>query len=403
MLLENSPAQADSRVWPEALTLRDHGYQVSIICPASQEYKKAYNCVAGIHMYQYRIPTGTNKYTTYFAEYGVALFMTFLLSVKVLFRHGFDVIHAANPPDIFFVIGIFYRLLGKKYLFDQHDLTPELFQVIFKGRMKLLHRLLLFCEWCSYKTAHLVITTNLSQKHFAITRGHCPPQKVCVVRNGPNLKRLRLMPPEIKLKQGRRYLLAYVGLIAVQDGVEYTLHALHHLVYKRGRQDVSLVIMGDGDQLPALRILAHTLQLDAYVNIAGWTQSEDLVRYLSTADVGLSPDPHNGLNEYCTMVKTMEYMAMARPIVAFDLQETRYTAQDAALYATPNLIEDFADKIETLLENEDLRSRMGASGRKRVEETLSWVHSQKMLLQAYELLFPTSGKTGASPVLDMSW
>src|SRR5690348_9046602 len=196
---------------------------------------------------------------------------------------------------------------------------------------------------------------------------------------------MRPVTPEPDLKRGRAYLLAYVGVIDVQDGVEYTLLALHELVHKRGRQDVSLVLMGGG-QVAALHTLAHELLLDEYVNFTGWTTTDDVVRYLSVADVGLVPDPQNGLNEYCTMIKSMEYMALGKPIVAFDLAETRFSAQDAALYATPNLVEDFANKIETLLDDEALRLRMGAIGRKRVVEELSWDHTKKPLLLAYEML-----------------
>ncbi|HKF36158.1 MAG TPA: glycosyltransferase family 4 protein, partial [Ktedonobacteraceae bacterium] len=318
--------------------------------------------------------------------------MTFLLSFRVLFQRGFDVIHAANPPDIFFLIGLFYRLLGKKYIFDQHDLSPEMFKVKFGDHMRPLYRLQLFLERCSYSTACTVIAANASFRRIAIERGGCPPNKVFVVRNGPHLKRMNLATPEPELKRGRRYLLAYVGAIAVQDGVEYALHALQELVHKRGRQDVSLVLMGDGDHTSVLRALAHELQLDEYVNFTGWIESEDIVRYLTVADVGLSPDPQNGLNEFCTMIKTLEYMAMGKPVVAFDLAETRFSAQGAALYAVPNRSEDFADKIEMLLDNQELRCKLGALGRKRIEEVLSWDYSQSDLLRVYTALFPV--KTG---------
>ncbi|HZU03198.1 MAG TPA: glycosyltransferase family 4 protein [Ktedonobacteraceae bacterium] len=387
MLVENVSVPADRRVWPEATALRDQGLQVSIISPKGiLQDQESYACIEGIHIYRYQLPTSEHKYLAYLVEYSTAILMTFLLSVKVWYRHGFEVIHAANPPDLFFVIGLFYRCFGKKFVFDQHDLSPELFQVKFKGYKRSLHKLLLFLERCSYQTAHLVITSNLSQKQFAVERGHCRPDKVFVVRNGPNLKHMRSVTPEPDLKRGRAYLLAYVGVIDVQDGVEYTLLALHELVHKRGRQDVSLVLMGGG-QVAALHTLAHELLLDEYVNFTGWTTTDDVVRYLSVADVGLVPDPQNGLNEYCTMIKSMEYMALGKPIVAFDLAETRFSAQDAALYATPNLVEDFANKIETLLDDEELRLHMGAIGRKRVEGTLSWDETKKNLLLAYEALF----------------
>ncbi len=393
MLVENIPAPPDRRVWPEAKALREAGYQVSIICPKGQgQYEESEVCIDGITIYRYRLPAMKNKYFAYPIEYSAALLMTFLLSLKVLLRRGFDVIHAANPPDIFFLISLFYRLLGKKFVFDQHDPAPEMFKVKFGGRLPGLYRLQLLLERWSYRTAHLVITSNASQKKFAIERGGCEARKVFIVRNAPDLEYMKPVAPEPELKGGRQYLLAYVGIMNIQDGVEYALYALHELVHKRGRRDVSLVLMGDGDHMPALRALAHQLELDEYASFLGWTASKDILRYLTVADVGLIPDPQNGLNEYCTMIKTMEYMAMGKPVIAFDLAETRFSAQEAALYAEPNRVEDFADKIEILLDNQDLRSTLGALGRKRVEEALSWDHSKKNLLLAYEILFsPKSG------------
>jgi asparagine synthase (glutamine-hydrolysing) len=226
---------------------------------------------------------------------------------------------------------------------------------------------------------------------FAIERGRCPASKVFVVRNGPNWNHTQTTP-EIDLKKGWNYLLAYVGVMNSQDGIEYALYSLHDLVYKRGRRDVSLVLMGDGDEAPTLRALAHDLKLEEYVDFVGWVDKNDVQQYLSVADVGLTPDPQNGVNEYSTMIKTMEYMSMGIPIVAFDLPETRFTAQEAALYATPNLVEDFTEKIEALLDDYELRYRMGALGRKRIEEELSWEYNKKTLLSVYETLFPGESK-----------
>jgi glycosyltransferase involved in cell wall biosynthesis len=404
MLVENIPAPIDPRVWPEAISLRDHGFQVCIISPkGSSQHRESYICIENIHIYRYQLPELKHKYLlAHVIEYGVAMLMTFWLSLKVLFHHDFDVIHAANPPDTFFMIGLFYRLFRKKFVFDQHDLMPEMFQVMSKNRMKPFYKLLLSLERWTYRTADLAIVANESFKQIAIKRGGCPADKVFVVRNGPNLKHMKLVTPEPGLKGGRRYLLAYVGVTAVQDGVEYALYALHDLVHKRNRQDVSLVLMGDGGKAPALRKLAHELELDAYVNFTGWIETKDVLRYLTVADVGLSPDPRNGLNEHSTMIKTMEYMAMGKPVVAFDLTETRFSAQDAALYATPNCVEDFANNIEALLDDEELRLKMGATGRKRIEEELSWDHNEKELLLAYEKLFPTSSQSQVSASATLS-
>ena len=397
MLVENISVPVDPRVWAEAKVLRDAGYQVSVICPKGVgRDEESYICLENIFIYRYRLPIVGNKYLAYIAEYSFSLLITFFLSLKVLLRHNFDVIHAANPPDTFFLIGMFYRLLGKKYIFDQHDLAPEMFLVKFKGHMKFLYKFQLFLEQWSYRTSHLVITTNAAQKKRAVEHDRCRTDKVCVVRNGPSLKQMELVPPEPELKRGRCYLLAYIGVMGSQDGVEYALHALHDLVYKRGRQDVSLVLMGDGDATPSLRNLARELKLDEYVNFTGWLEREDVQRYLSVVDVGLTPDPQNGMNEFLTMIKTMEYMAVGKPVVSFDLQEARLLAQDASLYAIPNQVEDYADKIVTLLDNDELRCKMGAFGRKRIEEELGWEHSKKSLLLAYESILSTSSTTSSS-------
>ncbi len=391
MLIENCSVPLDSRVWAEALTLREHGFQVSIIGPKGTKLDRESSvCLDGVHIYRYRLPANNSTASAYLLEYGVAMVMTLFLSLKVYFRRGFDVIHVANPPDTFFLIGLFYRLLGKRFIFDQHDLSPELFQAKFSGRMRVLHKLLLWLERWSYRSAAVVITSNETMKEYAIKRGHVQAEKVFAVYNGVDLNRITRVPPEPELKRGRRFLLAFVGAMEVQDGVEYILQALHALVYTRGRQDVSLVVMGDGDHAPALRRLAHELQLDAYVHFNGWTQARDIARFLSVADVGLVPEPQNGLNEYCTLGKTLEYMALGKPSVAFDLPETRRLAGDAALYARPNLVEDFTNKIEILLNDERLREQMGAVGRKRIEEEYSWAHTKAELLRAYAaLIAPT--------------
>ncbi len=392
MVVENASVPSDPRVWAEATTLRDHGCEVSIICPKDAPRAQAsYSYLERIHVYRYRLPTAeTNTITAYIKEYSLSLVKTFWLSFRVLRRHGFDVIHVANPPDLFFTLGGFYRLFGKKFVFDQHDLAPELYQAKSPGRRRLLHTILLRLEWCSYRMAHIVLVTNASQKKMALERGGCPSENVFIVWNGPDLKHIKPVTPEPELKRGRPYLLAYVGRMSIQDGVEYALYALHELVYRRGRQDVSLVLMGNGDCLPHLQALAHELNLDEYVHFTGWVSRSDVVRYLTVADVGLSPDPQNGSNEYCTMIKVLEYMAMGKPIVAFDLAQTRDTAQGAALYATPNRAEDFARNIEILLENEALRAEMGICGRRRIQEELSWEHAKQHLLQAYAQLLPRS-------------
>ncbi len=393
MLVENLSVPADPRVWREARTLCHYGFQVSIICPKGEmRDQESYICIEGIHIYRYRLSMTIRKSSDYIKEYAIAMLMTFWLSLRVHFRQGFDVIHAANPPDTFFVIGLLYKLFGKKYIFDQHDLAPEMFRVKFPNRMKTLYKLLLLFERWSYRAADIVITTNESQKRFAIERGGCSNEKVIVVRNGPDTVRFTSATPEQALKSGRQHLLAYLGVMGAQDGVEHVLYALYELIHTRQRQDASLVLMGDGDQLATLQVLTHQLKLEAYVHFTGWLVSADMLRYLTVADIGLSPDPSNELNDHSTMLKTMEYMAMGKPVVAFDLPETRFSAQNAALYAAPNKVEDFADKIEILLDDEHLRLEMGVLGRKRIEEELCWERTKRNLLVAYNALFPESAE-----------
>jgi glycosyltransferase involved in cell wall biosynthesis len=395
MVIENDVAPLDTRVWGEAVALRDHGLQVSIICPKGvmgrsvfERFRAPYECRDGIYIYRYERPDGSTT-AAYVREYLVALLNTVRLSLKVLIRHNFDVLHVANPPDIFFPLGWFCHLLGKKFVFDQHDLAPEVFQELFASRgngpsARLLLKLLRMCERYSYRAADLVIAANESFRQIAIERGSCPAHKVAVVRNASALPQENIAAPPHALKLGRRYLLAYVGVMGVQDGVQYALNALHKLVYERGRQDVSLALIGDGDDVPALRTLACELRLAEYVTFTGWMTGQDVAQCLASADVGLSPEPRNALNERSTMMKIMDYMTMGLPVVAFDLAETRFSAQGAGLYATPNSVDDFANKVELLLNSEALRLSMGGAGRMRAQGPLSWESSRERLWQAYD-------------------
>lgn len=396
LVVENAPIPGDPRVWNEAVTLRDAGHQVCIIAPhsAAHQSQESYSSIDGISIYRFKLLEARNKYLAYFLEYVSALWSVFWLSLKVWRYQGFDVLHTANPPDIYFLIGLFYRCLGKKFIFDQHDLSPELFQVIFRGRARPLYWLLRALELCSYRLAHRVIVTNQSFRRLALERGGCAAEKVFVVRNGPRLEYLK--PCELTsnpfFPNKKRYVLAYVGVMGRQDGVEYALYALHDLVYIYGQRDVSAVFIGSGCVLGELQALAHQLGLDKHVFFTGWLELHDVLNYLAIADVGLVPDPQNGLNEFCTMLKVLEYMAMSLPFVAFDLAETRVSAQGAALYARPNEVADFARQLELLLERADLRRIMGALGRKRVVDVLNWECSAPELLVAYETLF--SGEKG---------
>lgn len=385
MVVENRPVPADVRVWAEARALCEQGFEVSVIAPSD---RSTYVYLQGIHIYTYPLSHATNNRLAYILEYSLSMLQTWWLSLRVLHQRGFDIIHAANPPDIFFLLYWFYFFLGKRFVFDQHDLAPEVFQAKFGKRFHILHLLLLWLEKRSYRAAACVITTNESQRRVAITRGHCMPEKVFIVRNGPQLERLQRVPAELELKRGYPYLLTYLGAMEIQDGIDYALHALHELVYVHGRRDISLALLGDGTSLPHLKQLAQDLRIEKFVFFTGWVEEQDIMRYLSSADIGLCPEPYNGLNEFCTMVKSMEYMAMGLPIVAFDLTETRFTCQEAALYAPPNSIPIFARHIAHLLDNPALRQRMGQRARTLIEEHLDWAYNKHNLWNAYATLFP---------------
>jgi glycosyltransferase involved in cell wall biosynthesis len=401
MLLENRPAPSDARVWPEALALRDAGFDVCVISPkGTAAHRESYASVDGVHIYRYSLRTG-NSPPSYLVEYSIALIMSMWLSWKVWRRHRFVVIHSANPPDIFFPLAWLYRLFGVKFVYDQHDLSPETFESRFEGRMAaavaaMFDRALRFCERRMYQVADLVIVTNESFRRIAMARGGVSANSVVVVRNGPDMTRLGPVSPAPAVRRpGWHYLLIYVGEMAAQDGVAYAIRALDILVHDRGRRDVGLALVGNGTEVPSLRILTRQLGLEEQVAFTGWVAAAEVPGYLSAADIGLSPEPRNAMNNASTMIKIMEYMAMGKPIVAFDLHETRFSAQDAALYAVPNSLADFASKIEELLDNDDLRQRMGELGRERVERELSWEHSRSELLKAYGKLFDANASDAA--------
>lgn len=394
ILVENLPSPFDRRVWQEASCLRDAGYLVSIICPTGRGYEKKFEIIDQIHIYRYQLPVEAEGAIGYALEYSIALFRTFVLSWRVLLTRGFDVIHACNPPDLFFLIGGFFKLFGKKFLFDHHDINPELYEAKF-GRRDFFYRLMLKLERWSFRTADISIATNESYRQIAIERGGMPPDRVYVVRSGPSLERLRIGPGNPALKCGRRYLVGYVGVMGKQEGIDYLLRAVHHIVVNLGRRDVHFGLVGGGTSLAAMQAFAVTLGVADYVTFTGRVSDEDMLCMLNTADVCVNPDVANAMNDKSTMNKIMEYMALGKPIVQFDLTEGRFSARDASLYAEPNNSLDLASKLLELLNDPALCRRMGAYGRQRVVNDLSWDHEEPKLLAAYRALWPA--KEVASP------
>lgn len=391
ILVENLPSPFDRRVWQEANTLRDAGYLVSIICPTGRGYEDKFEVIDDIHIYRYNLPLEAEGALGYAIEYATALFWSFLLAWRVLLTRGFDAIHACNPPDLFFLIGGFFKLFGKKFLFDHHDINPELYEAKF-GRRDFFYRLMLALERWSFRTADISIATNESYRRIAIQRGGMDPGRVFVVRSGPSLERLKIGPGEPQLKRGRPYLVGYVGVMGKQEGIDYLLEAVRHMVFDLGRTDVHFGLVGGGTSLDEMKDLAVTLGVADYVTFTGRVSDADMLAMLNTADVCVNPDVANAMNDKSTMNKIMEYMALAKPIVQFDLTEGRYSAQEASLYAEPNNSKDLALKLLTLLDDPALRARMGSFGRQRVLTELAWGHEEPKLRAAYQMLFSTQEK-----------
>ncbi|HET7812419.1 MAG TPA: glycosyltransferase family 4 protein [Steroidobacteraceae bacterium] len=385
MIVENLPCPFDRRVMQEARTLAAAGYGVSIICPRAPGYERRFERIDGIDIHRHSLPREADGVFGYALEYTVALIMEFWLSLKVLFGRGFDILHACNPPDTIFIIGRFYKLFGKKFVFDHHDINPELYEAKF-GKRGWGHRLLAWLERRTFKTADMVISTNESYRDIALSRGGVNPERVFVVRSGPDLTRVKQVPPNPALKKGRKYLVGYVGVMGKQEGIDLLLQAVQLIVHYLGRTDIHFGLVGGGTELAAMRQLARDLDVADYVTFTGRVPDGELLEMLNTADICVNPDRANDMNDRSTMNKVMEYMALGKPLVQFDLTEGRVSAGAAAWYARPNDVADLAQKIVSLLADADQRARMSVLGRERIEHVLSWQHEAPRLLAAYEHL-----------------
>ncbi|XVQ86748.1 glycosyltransferase family 4 protein [Microbispora siamensis] len=382
ILVENLSVPFDRRVWQESLALRDAGWEVHVICPMGvNRDTEPEALIDGVRIHRYPLRPATGGPLGYLREYGLALLHTYRLARKV---GPVEVVHACNPPDLLFLVARMLKRRGARFVFDQHDLVPELYLSRFGRGEDFLHRLVLRLERLTYRAADVVIATNESYRHAALTRGGKKPDEVFVVRSAPVVERFHQVSPEEALKRGKPHLLCYLGVMGPQDGVDYALRSLALLRDEIGRSDWHAVFVGAGDTFDAMVALSRELGLSDMVEFTGRIPDEDLLRYLSTADVCLAPDPYNPLNDVSTMNKIMEYMAMARPIVSFDLREARVSAGDAAVYAPPNDESEFAKLIALLLDDPEERRRMGEIGQARVSGPLSWDNSRTALLAAYD-------------------
>ena len=383
IIVENLPVPFDRRVWQEARALAEAGYRVSIICPQSRGFEKSRETLEGIEIYRHSLWEAASP-LGYLIEYTWALTAQLLLALRVYARTRFRIVHACNPPDLMFLVARFFKLFGARFIFDHHDLNPELWEAKFGYRHGVFHWLLCLAERLTFRTADVSIATNESYREVALTRGGMQRERVFIVRSTPDLGRIRRGQPQPELKRGRPFLVLYLGTMGPQEGVDLMLQSAEYLVKQRGREDVSFVFIGGGSEIPRLKVQAAASGIEPFVNFTGRISDDELARYLSTADVCVAPDPKNPINDKSTMNKILEYMAYTRPVVLFDLTEGRRSAGDAALYAHPNDPVDFAAQIIKLLDSEPLRRQLGEIGRKRIEEKLNWEIQKSALLDAYD-------------------
>jgi len=394
MLLENQCYPQDHRVWREAIALVAAGYRISVICPrdTGQPWRET---LRGVNVYRYWAPPHANGFLGYLWEYGYSMTAAFVLSLLVFFTDGFDVVHAHNPPDTFVLIVAVYKVFGKRFIFDHHDLSPEMYCARFPGGgSRLVCRILLLLEKLTCHLADHVIATNESYKKVEMERDRVPEARITVVRNGFEEHQHIAAEPDRALRERGKTIIGFVGVMGFQDGVDYLLRALHVLLRDFGRRDFFCVLIGTGDAWPILRALARQLALDEHVWFTGRVSDDELLRYLSASDICVDPDPSNPFNDRSTMLKMMEYMALAKPIVAFDLPEHRFTAQQAAAYVAPNDERAFAQALSQLMDDPLRRDVMGAFGRRRIETTLAWRFAVPNLLDAYWRVLPLPSVAG---------
>ena len=394
IVVQNLPVPFDRRVWLEATTLTRAGYDVTCICPTGKGHDATFEIIEGIRIHRYRLPVDASGALGFIVEFAWCFVRTALKLAREMATNGrIDVLHVCNPPETYFPLGWLVKATGARFLFDHHDLSPEMYDAKFgDDASSAMRRGLLLLEQETFRAADLVITTNESHKRIAVERGRMDPDDVIVVRSGPDLERLQQVEPVDHWRQGRRHLVTYLGEICEQDGVHHLVDAMVEIRDRHGRNDVSCVLMGGGPHQPAIKAYASEIGADDVCHFTGRVSDETLCEVLSSADVGVDPDPWTPWSDQSTMNKIMEYMYFGLPIASYDLTEARVSAGEAALFAPEHTVASLADTIVELLDDPEARERMGKIGRHRIETQLSWEHSAPHLLRAYERL------AGGSPV-----
>ena len=389
IIVQNLPVPFDRRVWLEATTLAEAGYLVSVICPKAKGYSASFETLENVHIYRYGLPVEAQAAAGFVVEFVWCFLRTTMKTLRVALRgRGFDVVHICNPPETYWPLARFCKLFGRRFLFDHHDLSPEMFQAKFgiSGGPALAG--LRWLERQTFRSADLVVTTNESHKRVAVERGGVSPRDVYVVRSGPDLARLRVYAPDPAWRHGRRHLLVYLGEICKQDGVEHLVRAVKLLRDDVGRADVHCVFVGGGPHQSAVKAYTEQIGVAGLCTFTGRVSDEELCRILSSADIGVDPDPRNDWSDRSTMNKIMEYMFFGLPVVGYELTENQVSAGEAGLFARPNQEGELARRIAELLDDPARRQRMGQAGRERVGHVLAWEHSAPVLLAAYDRLWP---------------
>jgi len=397
IIVQNLPVPFDRRVWLECQALIGDGYQVAVVCPKG-DGDPSYQVIDTVEIYKYRPYAPGGSKIGFITEYAYSFLATAWLTLKARRSGRFAVMQACNPPDIFWPIALALRVIDRtRFIFDHHDLCPELYESRFPDGPRLPYRMLRALERRTHRTADHVIATNDSYREVAITRSGKQATDVTIVRTGPDPQRLRRGEPHPELRRGRRFLAAYIGVMGPQDGVDIVVRAADVVVHQLGRDDIAFTLIGKGDCFDELVALRDELGLAGHVEFTGRAPDELVGRILSTADVGLSPDPKNPLNDVSTMNKTMEYMAFELPVVAFDLRETRVSAGDAGVYVEPNDVHKYAAAIVALMDDEPRRAMLGKLGRARVEQELAWDHQARAYLGVYRRVIgndPAAARAG---------
>jgi glycosyltransferase involved in cell wall biosynthesis len=386
VIVQNLPVPFDRRVWLECRALTSAGHQVAVVCPKG-DGDSSYQVIDGVEIYKYRPYAPGGSKLSFVSEYAYSFLATAWLTLRARRSGRFAVMQACNPPDIFWPIALLLGALDRTvFVFDHHDLCPELYESRFPDGPRFPYRALRALERRTHRTARHVIATNGSYREIAIRRSGKSPAEVTVVRTGPDPERLVRGEGKAELRRGRKYLAAYIGVMGPQDGVDIVVRAAHVVVHELGRDDIAFTLIGKGDCFDELVALRDQLNLAGHVEFTGRAPDSLVAEILSTADIGLSPDPKNPLNDVSTMNKTMEYMAYELPVVAFDLLETRVSAGDAAVYVTPNDVHDYAKAIVDLMDDEARRAQLGKIGRVRIEEELAWSYQRRAYLDIYRQL-----------------